>query len=141
MDWDRTRGWTTAKEFSISALCGSSPLVTGPVCHNSLGIRLVYLTLITCFLVPLFQHQEKRHAESWCGAKLLFDPVFCLFPPARRAWSQGVAGLIENDNIILTTCIEKIERYLLKIRLNVYWNVNFWWPKYRIIYCRKFRFK
>ena len=41
-------------------------------------------------------------------------------PPARRAWSQGVAGLIENDNIILTTCIEKIERYLLKIRLNVY---------------------
>ena len=45
---------------------------------------------------------------------------FAFLPPARRAWSQGVAGLIENDNIILTTCIEKIERYLLKIRLNVY---------------------
>ena len=47
-------------------------------------------------------------------------PFFAFFPPARRAWSQAVAGLIENDNIILTTCIEKIERYLLKIRLNVY---------------------
>ena len=35
-----------------------------PVCHNSLGTRLVYLTLIHCFVVPLFQHQEKRHAES-----------------------------------------------------------------------------
>ena len=33
--------------------------------------------------------------------------------------------LIEKDNIILTTFIEKIEWYLLKIRLNVYVNVNF----------------
>ena len=34
-------------------------------------------------------------------------PFFAFPPPARRAWSQGVAGLIENDSIILTTCIEK----------------------------------
>ena len=48
-----------------------------------------------------------------------------LFGPSRS--SNCIDGLlIEKDNIILTTFIEKIEWYLLKIRLNVYWNVNFW---------------
>ena len=44
--------------------------------------------------------------------KLLFGPSRC---------SNCIDGLlIEKDNIILTTFIEKIEWYLLKIRLNVY---------------------
>ena len=48
-----------------------------------------------------------------------------LFGPSRS--SNCIDGLlIEKDNIILTTFIEKIEWYLLKITLNVYWNVNFW---------------
>ena len=48
-----------------------------------------------------------------------------LFGPSRS--SNCIDGLlIEKDNIILTTFIEKIEWYLLKIRLNVYLNVNFW---------------
>ena len=48
-----------------------------------------------------------------------------LFGPTRS--SNCMDGLlIEKDNIILTTFIEKIEWYLLKIRLNVYLNVNFW---------------
>ena len=47
-----------------------------------------------------------------------------LFGPSRC--SNCIDGLlIEKDNIILTTFIEKIKWYLLKIRLNVYWNVNF----------------
>ena len=47
-----------------------------------------------------------------------------LFGPSRS--SNCIDGLlIEKDNIILTTFIEKIEWYLLKIRLNVYLNVNF----------------
>ena len=47
-----------------------------------------------------------------------------LFGPTRS--SNCMDGLlIEKDNIILTTFIEKIEWYLLKIRLNVYLNVNF----------------
>ena len=42
-----------------------------------------------------------------------------LFGPSRS--SNCIDGLlIEKDNIILTTFIEKIEWYLLKIRLNVY---------------------
>ena len=42
-----------------------------------------------------------------------------LFGPSRPSnCKDGL--LIEKDNIILTTCIEKIERYLLKRRLNVY---------------------
>ena len=48
-----------------------------------------------------------------------------LFGPSRS--SNCIDGLlIEKDNIILTTFIEKIEWYLLKIRLNAYLNVNFW---------------
>ena len=48
-----------------------------------------------------------------------------LFGPSRS--SNCIDGLlIEKDNIILTTFIEKIEWYLLKITLNVFWNVNFW---------------
>ena len=47
-----------------------------------------------------------------------------LFGPSRS--SNCIDGLlIEKDNIILTTFIEKIEWYLLKIRLNTYLNVNF----------------
>ena len=47
-----------------------------------------------------------------------------LFGPSRS--SNCIDGLlIEKDNIILTTFIENIEWYLLKIRLNVYLNVNF----------------
>ena len=47
-----------------------------------------------------------------------------LFGPSRS--SNCIDGLlIEKDNIILTTFIEKIEWYLLKIRLNAYLNVNF----------------
>ena len=47
-----------------------------------------------------------------------------LFGPSRS--SNCMDGLlIEKDNIILTTFIEKMEWYLLKIRLNVYLNVNF----------------
>ena len=47
-----------------------------------------------------------------------------LFGPSRS--SNCIDGLlIEKDNIILTTFMEKIEWYLLKIRLNVYVNVNF----------------
>ena len=47
-----------------------------------------------------------------------------LFGPSRSI--NCIDGLlIEKDNIILTTFIEKIEWYLLKIRLNVYVNVNF----------------
>ena len=47
-----------------------------------------------------------------------------LFGPSRS--SNCIVGLlIEKDNIILTTCIEKIAWCLLKIRLNVYSNVNF----------------
>ena len=42
-----------------------------------------------------------------------------LFGPSRS--SNCIDGLlIEKDNIILTTCIEMIEWYLLKVRLNVY---------------------
>ena len=42
-----------------------------------------------------------------------------LFGPSRS--SNCIDSLlIEKDNIILTTFIEKIEWYLLKIRLNVY---------------------
>ena len=42
-----------------------------------------------------------------------------LFGPSRS--SNCIDGLlIEKDNIILTTFIEKIEWYLLKIKLNVY---------------------
>ena len=42
-----------------------------------------------------------------------------LFSPSRSG--NCIDGLlIEKDNIILTTFIEKIEWYLLKIRLNVY---------------------
>ena len=48
-----------------------------------------------------------------------------LFGPSRS--SNCIDGLlIEKDNNILTTFIEKIEWYLLKIRLKVYLNVNFW---------------
>ena len=47
-----------------------------------------------------------------------------LFGPSRS--SNCIDGLlIEKDNNILTTFIEKIEWYLLKIRLKVYLNVNF----------------
>ena len=54
-----------------------------------------------------------------------------LFGPSRSSnCTDGL--LIEKDNIILTTFIEKIERYLLKISLNVYWNVNFLQTMYRI---------
>ena len=50
-----------------------------------------------------------------------------LFGPSRTSRSSNCMDglLIEKDNIILTTFIEKIEWYLLKIRLNVYLNVNF----------------
>ena len=42
-----------------------------------------------------------------------------LFGPSRS--SNCIDGLlIEKDNIILTTFIEKIEWYLVKIRFNVY---------------------
>ena len=41
-----------------------------------------------------------------------------LFGPSRS--SNCIDDLFEKDNIILTTFIEKIEWYLLKIRLNVY---------------------
>ena len=42
-----------------------------------------------------------------------------LFGPSRS--SNCIDGLmIEKDKIILTTCIEKIDWCLLKIRLNVY---------------------
>ena len=47
-----------------------------------------------------------------------------LFGPSRSSNCIDCL-LIEKDNIILTTFIEKIEWYLLKIRLNVYVNVNF----------------
>ena len=50
--------------------------------------------------------------------------LFWLFGPSRSSNCIDIL-LIEKDNIILTTFIEKIERYLLKISLNVYWNVNF----------------
>ena len=79
------------------------------------------------FQVPSFNIRDFRASSTDKEAfSLLFGSwpnyrVFLPFlPPARRAWSQAVACLIENSNIILTTCIEKIERYLLKIRLNVY---------------------
>ena len=49
-----------------------------------------------------------------------------LFGPSRTRSSNCMDGLlIEKDNVILTTFIEKIGWYLLKIRLNVYLNVNF----------------
>ena len=48
-----------------------------------------------------------------------------LFGPSRPSnCKDGL--LIEKDNIILTTCIEKIEWCLLKIWFSVYWNVNVW---------------
>ena len=45
--------------------------------------------------------------------------LFWLFGPSRSSNCIYIL-LIEKDNIILTTFIEKIERYLLKISLNVY---------------------
>ena len=45
--------------------------------------------------------------------------LFWLFGPSRCSNCIDIL-LIEKDNIILTTFIEKIERYLLKISLNVY---------------------
>ena len=43
-----------------------------------------------------------------------------LFGPSRSLTSNCIDGLlIEKINIILTACIERIEWYLLKIRLNV----------------------
>ena len=49
-----------------------------------------------------------------------------LFGPSRTLSSNFMDGLlIEKDNVILTTFIEKIGWYLLKIRLNAYLNVKF----------------
>ena len=45
--------------------------------------------------------------------------LFWLFGPSRSSNCIDIL-LIEKDNIILTTFIEKIERYLLKITLNAY---------------------
>ena len=45
--------------------------------------------------------------------------LFWLFGPSLSSNCIDIL-LIEKDNIILTTFIEKIERYLLKISLNVY---------------------
>ena len=70
----------------------------------------MFVSAIVCLLVIIFWYLRL--------VKLL------LFGPSRS--SNCIDGLlIEKDNIILTTFIEKIEWYLLKIRLNVYLNVNF----------------
>ena len=71
----------------------------------------MFVSAIVCLLVIIFYYLIKV-------IKLL------LFGPSRS--SNCIDGLlIEKDNIILTTFIEKIEWYLLKIRLNAYLNVNF----------------
>ena len=55
-----------------------------------------------------------------------FKVIRLLFGPSRTRSSNCMDGLlIEKDNVILTTFIEKIGWYLLKLRLNVYLNVNF----------------
>ena len=57
---------------------------------------------------------------------LVLKVIRLLFGPSRTRSSNCMDGLlIEKDNVILTTFIEKIGWYLLKLRLNVYLNVNF----------------
>ena len=85
-------------------------------------------------ILDLKSSSEQRFSENWRWVPLksvrfsysLFVSYYfklLLFCPSRC--SNCIDGLlIEKDNIIVTTFIEKIEWYLLKIRLNAYLNVN-----------------
>ena len=86
-------------------------------------------------ILDLKSSSEQRFSENWRWVPLksvrfsysLFVSYYfklLLFGPSRC--SNCIDGLlIEKDNIIATTFIEKIEWYLLKIRSNANLNVNF----------------